>query len=97
MGLQNGLYVVDIPFFYRILIVCQPWVLDEEPSMEIMKAAWDLGINTIDTANIYSNGESERLIGKFIKKVGFKISLHMLMATVLTRNFDSTIFHATRS
>jgi aryl-alcohol dehydrogenase-like predicted oxidoreductase len=46
-----------------------PWVLDEEPSIEIMKAAWDLGVNTIDTANIYSNGESERLIAKFIKKV----------------------------
>ncbi|KAG1890471.1 NADP-dependent oxidoreductase domain-containing protein [Suillus fuscotomentosus] len=45
-----------------------PWVLDEEPSIEIMKAAWDLGVNTIDTANIYSNGESERLVAKFIKK-----------------------------
>jgi aryl-alcohol dehydrogenase-like predicted oxidoreductase len=33
-----------------------------------MKAAWDLGVNTIDTANIYSNGESERLVAKFIKK-----------------------------
>jgi hypothetical protein len=39
-----------------------------------MKAAWDLGINTIDTANIYSNGESGRLIGKFIKKVCLKIT-----------------------
>ncbi|KAG2039329.1 NADP-dependent oxidoreductase domain-containing protein [Suillus americanus] len=45
-----------------------PWVLDEEPSIEIMKAAWNLGINTIDTANIYSNGKSERLIAKFIEK-----------------------------
>ncbi|KAG2058406.1 Aldo/keto reductase [Suillus hirtellus] len=45
-----------------------PWVLDEEPSIKIMKAAWDLGVNTIDTANIYSNGESERLVAKFIKK-----------------------------
>ncbi|KAG0697430.1 NADP-dependent oxidoreductase domain-containing protein [Suillus ampliporus] len=45
-----------------------PWVIDEEPSIEIMKAAWDLGINTIDTANIYSNGESERIIAKFIKQ-----------------------------
>jgi aryl-alcohol dehydrogenase-like predicted oxidoreductase len=53
----------------HILILLQPWVLDEEPSIEIMKAAWDLGINTIDTANIYSNGESERLVAKFIKKV----------------------------
>ncbi|KAG2140716.1 NADP-dependent oxidoreductase domain-containing protein [Suillus cothurnatus] len=44
------------------------WVLDEEPSIEILKAAWDLGVNTIDTANMYSNGESERIIAKFIKK-----------------------------
>ncbi|KAG2139228.1 NADP-dependent oxidoreductase domain-containing protein [Suillus clintonianus] len=44
------------------------WVLDEEPAIELMKAAWDLGINTIDTANIYSNGKSEVLIAKFIKK-----------------------------
>ncbi|KAF5351515.1 hypothetical protein D9758_007186 [Tetrapyrgos nigripes] len=44
------------------------WVLDEVKSMEVLKAAWDRGINTIDTANAYSNGESERVIGKFIKK-----------------------------
>lgn len=47
----------------------QTWVLDEDESIEIMKAAWDRGINTIDTANVYSNGESEKVIGKFLKKV----------------------------
>ncbi|KAF9264986.1 Aldo keto reductase [Marasmius fiardii PR-910] len=45
-----------------------PWVLDEEKALPILKAAWDRGINTIDTANVYSNGFSERIIGKFIKK-----------------------------
>ncbi|KAF9269137.1 Aldo/keto reductase [Marasmius fiardii PR-910] len=45
-----------------------PWVLPEEPSLEILKAAWDLGINTIDTANIYSEGESERIIAVFMEK-----------------------------
>ncbi|KAG2359591.1 NADP-dependent oxidoreductase domain-containing protein [Suillus spraguei] len=53
------------------------WVLDEEPSIEIMKAAWDLGVNTIDTANIYSNGESERLVAKFIKK--YSIPRHQII------------------
>ena len=45
-----------------------------------MKAAWDLGINTIDTANFYSNGESERLVAKFMKKVPFSSfkNLHVL-------------------
>ncbi|KAG7087301.1 hypothetical protein E1B28_013279 [Marasmius oreades] len=45
-----------------------PWILDEEKSFPILKAAWDRGINTIDTANAYSNGLSERIIGRFIKQ-----------------------------
>ncbi|KAF9875182.1 hypothetical protein CkaCkLH20_07448 [Colletotrichum karsti] len=44
------------------------WVLDEEASLEILKAAYDRGINTWDTANMYSNGVSEQVIGKAIKK-----------------------------
>ncbi|KAL0937144.1 aldo-keto reductase [Colletotrichum truncatum] len=45
-----------------------PWVLGEEESFEILKAAYDRGINTWDTANMYSNGISEQVIGKAIKK-----------------------------
>ncbi|KAK0471495.1 NADP-dependent oxidoreductase domain-containing protein [Armillaria novae-zelandiae] len=45
------------------------WVLDEEHSFPILKAAWDKGINTIDKANVHSNGESERIIGVFMEKV----------------------------
>ncbi|KAG9043998.1 hypothetical protein FS837_008918 [Tulasnella sp. UAMH 9824] len=33
-----------------------------------IKAAYDLGINTFDTANVYSNGLSEIILGKAIKK-----------------------------
>ncbi|GKT42809.1 aldo-keto reductase dtxS3 [Colletotrichum spaethianum] len=46
----------------------QKWVLDEKESCEILKAAYDRGINTWDTANMYSNGLSEEVIGKAIKK-----------------------------
>ncbi|KAI5824383.1 Aldo/keto reductase [Schizophyllum commune Tattone D] len=44
------------------------WVLGEEQALPILKAAWDRGINTIDTANMYSNGDSERVVAKFIEK-----------------------------
>ncbi|KAF8916060.1 Aldo keto reductase [Mucidula mucida] len=44
------------------------WVLDAEQSLPILKAAWDRGINTFDTANVYCNGESERVIAKFVEK-----------------------------
>lgn len=39
------------------------WVLEEEPSHEIIERAIDLGINFFDTANMYSRGESERILG----------------------------------
>ncbi|KAF1801973.1 NADP-dependent oxidoreductase domain-containing protein [Mucor lusitanicus] len=46
----------------------QPWVKDEEESLELIGKAYDAGINFFDTADVYSNGESERVLGKAIKK-----------------------------
>ncbi|KAI1184608.1 aldo-keto reductase [Nemania serpens] len=45
-----------------------PWVQDEDKALKILKTAYDNGINTWDTANVYSNGESERIIGKALQK-----------------------------
>lgn len=44
------------------------WVLGEEASLPLFKAAYDAGITTWDTANMYSNGESEKLVRKAIEK-----------------------------
>jgi len=46
----------------------QPWVIEEDEAFELLKGAWDRGLNTWDTANAYSNGVSEEIIGKFLKK-----------------------------
>ncbi|KZV85341.1 Aldo/keto reductase [Exidia glandulosa HHB12029] len=46
----------------------QDWVLDEEKALPLLKAAYDAGINTWDTADMYSNGVSETIIGKAITK-----------------------------
>ncbi|QZA89667.1 aldo/keto reductase [Salinarchaeum sp. IM2453] len=43
------------------------WVLEEEESHEIINRAIDLGINFFDTANMYSLGESERILGKALE------------------------------
>lgn len=40
------------------------WVLNEEKSRPVIKKAIDAGINFFDTANVYSMGESERILGK---------------------------------
>jgi aryl-alcohol dehydrogenase-like predicted oxidoreductase len=43
------------------------WVLDEEAGIELVDRALDLGINFFDTANMYSVGESERVLGKALE------------------------------
>ncbi|ORY99849.1 NADP-dependent oxidoreductase domain-containing protein [Syncephalastrum racemosum] len=45
-----------------------PWVKNEKESMEMIKAMYDAGINFFDTADSYSNGESERILGKAIRE-----------------------------
>jgi len=43
------------------------WVLNEENSRPIIKKALELGINFFDTANVYSLGRSEEILGKALK------------------------------
>ncbi|KYH26615.1 L-glyceraldehyde 3-phosphate reductase [Halalkalicoccus paucihalophilus] len=46
----------------------QPWMIDdEERSREVIDRALDLGINFLDTANVYSRGESEEIVGSAIE------------------------------
>ncbi len=43
------------------------WMANKDNADKIIKKAIDSGINFIDTANIYSGGESEKIIGEAIK------------------------------
>ena len=43
------------------------WVLEESESYPIIERALDLGINFFDTANMYSVGESERILGNALE------------------------------
>ncbi|KAI0823784.1 aryl-alcohol dehydrogenase [Trametes gibbosa] len=45
------------------------WVLGEEEALEHIKFAYENGIQTFDTANVYSNGMSEVILGNVIKKL----------------------------
>jgi aryl-alcohol dehydrogenase-like predicted oxidoreductase len=44
------------------------WSLNEEESRPFFRQALDLGINFFDTANLYSGGSSEELLGRFLKE-----------------------------
>jgi aryl-alcohol dehydrogenase-like predicted oxidoreductase len=43
------------------------WALDEKQSEPFFRQALDLGINFFDTANVYSAGASEDVLGRFLK------------------------------
>ncbi len=58
------------------------WMLAEEPSFAIVRKALELGINFFDTANVYSLGESERILGRALRSFGARRE-EMVIATKL--------------
>ena len=43
------------------------WTLPEAPSREIIRAALERGVTFLDTANVYSDGSSEEIVGRALK------------------------------
>jgi 1-deoxyxylulose-5-phosphate synthase len=43
------------------------WTMPEETSRPLIKQALELGINFLDTANVYSDGTSEEIVGRALK------------------------------
>ncbi|KAL4932260.1 aldo/keto reductase [Aspergillus undulatus] len=61
----------------------QDWVLDEDKALPLIEYAYKRGINTWDTADIYSHGISEEIIGKALKK--YNIPRHRVV--IMTKCF----------
>jgi len=47
-----------------------PWTLDEEHSRPLIRRALEGGINFFDTANVYSAGSSEEIVGRALRDFG---------------------------
>lgn len=86
----------------RIIVGCMSygskhwldWVLeDEEKVLAILKKCYDAGLRTYDTADVYSNGLSEELLGKFLKKFNIKRETVVIMTKVgILHNADDPTF-----
>jgi aryl-alcohol dehydrogenase (NADP+) len=48
----------------------RPWVLDEEATRPLIKQALEHGINFFDSADMYSRGASEEVLGRALKDFG---------------------------
>ena len=51
------------------------WVLEEEASRPFIKRALEAGINFFDTADVYSDGASEQVVGKALRDYGMELGL----------------------
>src|SRR6266487_1814056 len=45
----------------------EEWMIEIDKARPIVKRALDLGVNFFDTANVYSNGRSEEIVGELLK------------------------------
>src|SRR6266581_4744663 len=48
----------------------RPWIIEEEEARPFIRKALELGINYFDTADIYSGGKSEEVLGRALKDFG---------------------------
>jgi 1-deoxyxylulose-5-phosphate synthase len=67
-----GCMTYGSPATGKLLPGRQPWALNEADSAPFFRQALDLGINFWDTANVYSGGDSEIVIGRYLKQNGIR-------------------------
>jgi 1-deoxyxylulose-5-phosphate synthase len=61
------------------------WTLDQDASRKVMAKALDAGINFLDTANTYSDGSSEEIVGRALRELGVNRDDVVLATKVYSR------------
>lgn len=56
--------------------------VDVDAAVEIMAAAYDLGVNFFDNAEAYAKGESERVMGTALKKLGWRRGSYLVTTKI---------------
>jgi len=68
-GLEVSQVCLGCMSFGEPQVGAHPWTLNEAQSRPILRAAWEAGINFFDTANVYSGGTSELIVGKVLAEL----------------------------
>ncbi len=72
---KSGLQVSELSFGSWITFGNQ---IENNTSENLMKMAYDAGINFFDNAEIYANGKSEEVMGEILKKMGWARDTYIL-------------------
>ena len=64
--------------------------VSQEDALQILRAAHENGVNFFDTANVYGDGRSEKLIGQFLRESGLRVGgADVFVATKLGRGGEA--------
>jgi len=66
---NSGLKVSELSFGSWVTFGSQ---VDVDKAVSLMKIAYEAGVNFFDNAEVYSSGKAEEIMGKAIKKAGWK-------------------------
>lgn len=66
---NSGLKVSELSFGSWVTFGSQ---VDIDKAVKLMTIAYDAGVNFFDNAEVYNNGEAEKIMGTVIKKTGWK-------------------------
>ena len=66
---KSGLKVSELSFGSWVTFGSQ---VDVDKAISLMNIAYDAGVNFFDNAEVYSNGQSEEIMGEAIRKIGWK-------------------------
>jgi voltage-dependent potassium channel beta subunit len=66
---NSGLMVSELSFGSWVTFGSQ---VDVDKAVKLMTLAYDAGVNFFDNAEVYNNGQAEEIMGKVIKKTGWK-------------------------
>lgn len=66
---KSGLKVSELSFGSWVTFGSQ---VDVDKAISLMKIAYEAGVNFFDNAEVYSNGQSEEIMGEAIRKIGWK-------------------------
>ncbi len=61
------------------------WTLDDDASRTVITKALDAGVNFLDTANTYSDGSSEEVVGRALRDLGIRRDEVVLATKVYSR------------
>lgn len=70
----------------------QPWVLDEAAALPLLEHAYNIGLNTWDTADVWSMGRSEAIIGTAIRKYNMRRDRLVILSKIYFGVDDSGVF-----